>query len=296
MQVSEKSKSKNKDKQMFKVAVINKYIEKYPGQKIIIYSNSRDDTEELSIAINKKFPDISAAYHAGLGKKKREEVQENFMNGSTRIIIATIAFGMGIDNVVKCVIVFGCPSSIEEYFQQIGRGGRDGQPCETLLFFDTSKYMMIRSMLRKEKNSQMKSKNLELVDRLVSIDTCRRKYILEHFNEISKFFACGNCDNCCKQELIDMTQTFSEILFSNGDFMKKFSLITNHLNRGVPNMSIKEHLMGWYKYIIENKLDIKNLPENLKLRIPRKFLNHEKKVELVETIDDKISKYEKYLA
>lgn len=174
------------------------YILKYPNQKIIIYTNSRKDTDDISTKLNNLMNNCSQAYHAGLSKKDREDIQYNFINGNINIIISTIAFGMGIDQIVKCVILFGCPSSIEEYYQQIGRGGRDGEYCETVLYFDYSKLMVARYM---SKNNLLKNKNLNTVLYYTKINTCRRKYILEYFNEVCNFNICNNCDNCNKKQI-----------------------------------------------------------------------------------------------
>ena len=109
---------------------------------------------------------------------------------------------MGIDQIVKCVLIFGSPSSIEEYYQQIGRGGRDGLPCETVLYFDYSKYKIALFMLKElDKYPALlraKKDNLHGIKNLVYLTTCRRKYILEYFNEKCKFTNCNNCDNCIK--------------------------------------------------------------------------------------------------
>ena len=126
---------KEKKKLMPEWKIIKNYINKYPNEKIIVYINNRNDTEKISNSINLNINNCSNAYHAGLSKDDREEIQNNFNEGKIKIIISTIAFGMGIDQVVKCVLIFGCPSSIEEYYQEIGRGGRDGLPCETVLYY-----------------------------------------------------------------------------------------------------------------------------------------------------------------
>jgi len=185
--------------------IIINYVNKYKNEKIIIYTNSRKDTEEIANNLNKIKNNCCAAYHAGFSKSKREEIQTNFTNGNTKIIISTTAFGMGIDQIVKCVLIFGCPSSIEEYYQQIGRGGRDGLPCETVLYFDKKKLNIARFLAAKEFGESFpllyKSKidNLNKIKNLIELETCRRKYILKYFNEDCKFTNCNNCDNCCKK-------------------------------------------------------------------------------------------------
>jgi len=199
-------KKKKKDN-VPKENIIIEYINKYNNDKIIIYTNSRKDTEEIATNLNKIKNECCNAYHAGLSKKTRESIQQKFSNGTVKVIISTIAFGMGIDQIVKCVLIFGSPSSIEEYYQQIGRGGRDGLSCETVLYFDKNKFNIAKFMAREFQNkfpSLYKSKieNLNKVKNLVYIETCRRKYILEYFNEKCNFSNCNNCDNCCYKKPI----------------------------------------------------------------------------------------------
>ena len=172
----------------------------------------------MALEIN-KIKDCCKAYHAGLTKKERDITQKKFTSGEIKVIISTIAFGMGIDQIVKCVLIFGCPSSIEEYYQQIGRGGRDNLPCETVLYFDYSKFKIAQFMLKDFKKYptlyKAKIDNLERIKNLVYLKTCRRKYILEYFNEKIKIKNCKNCDNCCTPkeiEIIEKKDEFDEII------------------------------------------------------------------------------------
>ena len=192
--VKKKIKQINIDKDV----IILDYINKYPNNKIIIYINSREETEDVAQNLNLLKPNICSAYHAGFSKEKRNEIQTNFSNGTTKIIISTIAFGMGIDQIVKCVIIFGCPSSIEEYYQQIGRGGRDGLECETILYFDKCKYNKIFHSIKNDKTKIRNLKNLKKVYDYFLLNTCKRKYVLEYFGEECNFNSCGNCNNCKK--------------------------------------------------------------------------------------------------
>ena len=199
---------KNKDGEYLytnveKWLIVKDYINKYQNDKIIIYVNSRAETEELSKEINYNIKKCSVPYHAGLSKKLREQVQSDFSDGSVKVIISTIAFGMGMDQVVRCGIVFGCPSSIEEYYQQIGRGGRDGLPCETVLYFDMANFMRTKSMLTREiKNPKLlntRLTNLQQVCYFFKTTDCRRKYILNYFGQSSTNY-CDNCDNCINKK------------------------------------------------------------------------------------------------
>ena len=137
-----------------------------------------------------------------------------FISGDIDIIISTIAFGMGIDQIVKCILIFGCPKSIEEYYQQIGRGGRDGKLCETVLFFDKGLFNKYCFMIKKESNHRNKIDNLNKMKDYFDIKTCRRRYILEYLgygneNYFSLHtFTCTNCDNCDKTNKIGTGDSF----------------------------------------------------------------------------------------
>ena len=193
---------KIKDQQINKELIVIDYLNKYKNDKIIIYTNSRKETDQLSISLNKIKENCCQSYHAGLSKKIRENIQKKFTDGEIKVIISTIAFGMGIDQIVKCVLIFGSPSSIEEYYQQIGRGGRDGKSCETVLYFDYTKFkiaqFMLKDLVKYPALQKAKRNNLNKVKTLVYLKTCRRKYILEYFNEKCNFTNCNTCDNCCK--------------------------------------------------------------------------------------------------
>jgi len=194
-----------------KHVIVLPYIKKYPNDKIIIYINNRKDTELLAKEINKNMnTTYSMAYHAGLSKKDREDVQSKFNSGEIKLIIATIAFGMGIDQTVRCVIVIGAPSSLEEYYQQIGRGGRDGLKCETVLYFDYSKILISEYMLKKECNDPVLLRNkmmhLNIVKKYAYLNTCRRKYILDYFDEKYKSDNCMMCDICIRNNMLKVNE------------------------------------------------------------------------------------------
>lgn len=312
----EQSKRGNKlkipQKQLIKEQLLSQFVKKYPNEKIIVYTNSRKNSEELAIGLNKLINNCCQAYHAGLPKEQREQIQTKFIDGEIKVIISTIAFGMGIDQIVRAVIIFGSPSSIEEYYQQIGRGGRDGKPCETILYFDYSNLIIAKHMLRDIKMKwpmlyKAKLNNLDKVGRFAYLNTCRRKYILEHFNESCNFFTCGNCDNCCEQEHDDMTDKFWPIIMrSNTNLLGIISEIRNkyltHVSEldknnkdKIIDLDLLEPIEKWKKYIIKNKITLNNLPELLKIKIPSKFIKKvENKLEK-KTFEDKIDTYEKLL-
>ena len=189
--------------------LLTPYFEKYKNDKIIIYTNSRQMSLNVANEINNTHPEgrISEAYHAGMSKGMREKVQNKFADGDIKIIVSTIAFGMGVDQTVRCVIIIGASSSIEEYWQQIGRAGRDNLEAETIVFYQYKSIAIAKSMLEKEcKNPLVKRNkeyNLNVMGRYFYLKTCRRRFVLEYFNpppqQILNFFCCNNCDNCCEQ-------------------------------------------------------------------------------------------------
>lgn len=258
------------------------YFEKYKNDKIIIYTNSRQETVDLADKISKIQP--AEAYHAGMSKGVREKVQSKFAEGKIKIIVSTIAFGMGVDQVVRCVIVFGAPSSIEEYWQQIGRGGRDNLPAEAILFFQYKSLAISRTMIKKECKNPIvrrhKENNLSAIGKYYYLKTCRRKFVLEHFNQLPDFFCCNNCDNCCKQDLTDTTEFIWNGLYTpvknNIKNNKKIenikqNLIAMQLIKIDKNnkMTLLKDLSKWQKYIEYKKYkNFQDLPDKLLVKLP----------------------------
>ena len=299
-----KKKSKSCTKKMPKEELAITWIKKYPNEKIIIYTNSRKDAEELSIELNKMINNCCDAYHAGLSKGLRESIQSKFMDGEVKVIVSTIAFGMGIDQKIRVVIIFGCPSSIEEYYQQIGRCGRDNVQSNTILYFDYSNFMIAKYMMKDIKMKypmlyKSKIDNLNKITKLAYLNTCRRKYILEYFDELCDFFTCENCDNCCENELIDMTDKFWPIIMKQKQMYIIINEISNNYliqnitkdNKQV-NLDLFDSIQNWKRYILIHKITKDNLPEKLKIKIPKKFIKIQ---DIDDTFESKIKIYEKYL-
>jgi RecQ family ATP-dependent DNA helicase len=253
--------------------IIIEYINKYKNERIIVYVISRKETEEISEKLNDYYKDkISNSYHAGLSKNEREKIQDDFINNNCNVIISTIAFGMGIDQIVKCILIIGCPSSIEEYYQQIGRGGRDGLPCETVFYFDASKRVMKQKILEKEINNKNKLENLNNIIKYYYTKKCRRQYILEYFeldpNENyfdQNGFTCTNCDNCTKYNLIDITEYIWDYNINN-NYNKNIDLLINELK-------IEKLLNYWNQAIKSNNYTIETLPELMKIKINSIYKN-----------------------
>ncbi|MDP8233097.1 MAG: DNA helicase RecQ [Candidatus Zophobacter franzmannii] len=176
-------------------------LEKFKNQSVIIYCFSRKGVDQLSEKLNiagyKSIP-----YHAGLDREVRKNNQERFINDDIDIIVATIAFGMGIDKPdVRCVIHYDLPKDVESYYQQIGRAGRDGEDAYCLLLFSYSDPAKIKFLFRdkEEREKIIAFNHLEAMVNFVEDENCRRSFILSYFGEEHLEQNCGTCDNCVKE-------------------------------------------------------------------------------------------------
>ena len=184
-------------------------------QSGIIYCISRKKTEEVAyFLIEKGFK--ASAYHAGLEGTIRKKIQNIFMTENAHIVVATIAFGMGIDKPdIRFVINLGLPDSMEAYYQQIGRAGRDNKPSDTLMIYGLDDLVIRRRMIEQsDADQEYKFRENKRLDYLLSYcetPECRRKVLLAYFDDI--FDNCDNCDNCINPpKLIDGTVLAQKLL------------------------------------------------------------------------------------
>ena len=174
------------------------YLEKRREDSGIIYCLSRSSVDSLAADLRDEgFGAL--AYHAGLDKETREKNQEFFLKDEAKIIVATIAFGMGIDKSnVRFVVHMDLPKNIESYYQETGRAGRDGLQSDSLLFFSWGDVIKLKGFAEVEGNreqSDIMLKKLETMGKFGDIKTCRRRFLLNYFSE-ETVDVCGNCDNC----------------------------------------------------------------------------------------------------
>lgn len=178
-----------------RIKQILKFLGPRGSQSGIIYCLSRKSTEKLAQKL-KQSGYKAKAYHAGLSPEDRASIQEDFVNDTTPIIVATIAFGMGIDKSnVRWVIHYNMPKNIEGYYQEIGRAGRDGLKAHTLLFYSYADVIQLRRFTEGTATEEFQLAKLERMQHYAEALSCRRKALLNYFGEhLTK--DCGYCDVC----------------------------------------------------------------------------------------------------
>lgn len=201
---------------------VKEVIDRHRGEAVIVYCISRDDTERLAAHLTKEGI-RSAFYHAGMSAGERRETQEAFTNESLDVIVATVAFGMGIDRSnVRCVIHAAMPQSIEHYQQETGRAGRDGLEAECILFFSPADTLRWRSLVEKRSDgsgllSGAQRTELHLLDemkRFAAPGKCRHRTLKAYFGQDYPKDNCGACDFCLgeSEDLVDGTREAQIIL------------------------------------------------------------------------------------
>lgn len=223
-----------------------RFIKRYPKQAGIIYCFSRKQVDEVTANLQ-IFGYQARAYHAGLSDQDRQGAEEAFLKDDVQIIVATIAFGMGINKPnVKFVIHYDLPKNVESYYQQIGRAGRNGLPAHCLLLYTRGDIRKIKFFIKQMDFSEraVAESLLNSLIRFIETDRCRRPALLNYFGEKYSSAKCGMCDNCISEKHlpIDMTipaQMFLSCVKRAGE--KFASRYIADILHGVENSKIKSN-------------------------------------------------------
>lgn len=178
-----------------RMQMIRDLARKYPQDSGVVYCLSRKNVDDTATALAALGLSVTA-YHAGMSADSRKQALDAFLSGSAQIVVATVAFGMGIDKSnIRWVVHCNMPGNIESYYQEVGRAGRDGLPAEAVMFYSFGDFMTRRSFAEESGQKDVNLQKLNRMKEYAEAQVCRRRILLNYFGE-ERGCDCGNCDNC----------------------------------------------------------------------------------------------------
>ncbi len=257
---------------------INTYISKKNKDSGIIYASTRKEVEQIYQQLKEQGLDV-AAYHGGMSEVERSRSQEAFIHDEIKIIVATNAFGMGIDKSnVRYVLHYNIPRTIEAYYQEAGRAGRDGEESECILLFSPqdvrTQTFLIEQSNRNETRQEMEYKKLQQMTALCHTERCLQQYILHYFGDDTDK-TCGKCSNCLQTgEKIDKTKEAQMVFSTVKRTRERFGkTIIAQILVGSNNQKIKQmNLTTTTTYGLLSHLSQKNVAEFIDLLLAEGYL------------------------
>ena len=263
-------------------------IKKHLNEPIIIYCLTKKETEKIAILL-KSYKMECGIYHASIDTTEKNKTHRNFIKGKINIIVATIAFGMGINKSnIRVIIHYGASKNIEGYYQEIGRAGRDGKKSYCYMFYNMRDFIIQEKIIENSRDDTYKKTQKNLLKNIndyVTTNTCRRKFLLKYFEE-EYTDKCNFCDNCCEKKeitkqipvieqnvekevkmLIDLMESIRNRTYGIGMYI---NILRGSKNKSINSILKKNEFYGngkhksvsWWKELIENLIKLEFIKKN----------------------------------